>query len=134
MFVFVIVIWISNVWYGCLIFVRIKFSWISLGFLSMIIYEVLYTWCLRLRGRYSLLKIIFGGVIIVLANKSITTRSFSLLSVSMMISSLNDYWKPLLNRVGSLSLSKFITRAMKWPTSLFIKKVNSQPGPANFGY
>ena len=28
-------------------FVRIKFSWISLGLLSMIIYEDLYTWCLR---------------------------------------------------------------------------------------
>ena len=25
----------------------IKFSWISLSFLYMIIYEVLYTWCLR---------------------------------------------------------------------------------------
>ena len=40
---------------------------------------------LRLRGRYSLSKIIFGGVIIVLANKSITTCSFILLSVSVMI-------------------------------------------------
>ena len=40
---------------------------------------------LRLRGKYSLLKIIFGGVIIVLANKSITTCSFTLLSVSVMI-------------------------------------------------
>ena len=40
---------------------------------------------LRLRGRYSLFKFIFGGVIIVLANKSITTRSFILLSVSVMI-------------------------------------------------
>ena len=28
-------------------FVGIKFSWISLGVLYMIIYEVLYTWCLR---------------------------------------------------------------------------------------
>ena len=46
---------------------------------------------LRLRGRYSLFKIIFGGVIIVLPNKSITTCSFTLLSVSVMISSLNDY-------------------------------------------
>ena len=46
---------------------------------------------LRLWGRYSLFKIIFGGVIIILANKSITTRNFTLLSVSVMISSLNDY-------------------------------------------
>ena len=40
---------------------------------------------LRLRGRYSLFKNIFGGVIIVLVDKSITTRSFTLLSVSVMI-------------------------------------------------
>ena len=88
-------------------------------------------WQLRLQGRYSLFKI---GVIIALANKSINTCSFSLLSVSVMISNLNDYWKPLLNRVGSLSLLKFITFTMKWSTSLFIKKVNSQPSPATFGY
>ena len=49
------------------------------------------TFALRLRGRYSLFKIIFGGVIIVLANKSITTCSFTLLSVSVMIGSLSDY-------------------------------------------
>ena len=29
-------------------FVGSKFSWISLSFLSMIIYEVLYTWCLSI--------------------------------------------------------------------------------------
>ena len=46
---------------------------------------------LRLLGRYSLFKVIFGGVIIVLANKSITTRSFILLSASVMMLSLNDY-------------------------------------------
>ena len=46
---------------------------------------------LRLRGRYSLFKNIFGGMIIVLANESITMHSFSLLSVSVMISSLNYY-------------------------------------------
>ena len=40
---------------------------------------------LRLRDRYSLFKIIFGGVIIVLANKSIMTRSLTLLSVSVII-------------------------------------------------
>ena len=40
---------------------------------------------LRLRDRYSLFKIIFGGVIIVLANKSITTGSLTLLSVTVII-------------------------------------------------
>ena len=33
--------------YSCLLFVGMKFMWIALGFLSVIIYEVLYTWCLR---------------------------------------------------------------------------------------
>ena len=47
--------------------------------------------CLRLLGRYLLFKINFGGVIIVLANKSITIPKFTLLSVSMMISSLSSY-------------------------------------------
>ena len=46
-----------------------------------------------------------------LANKSITGHDFTLWSVSVMISSLNDYRQQLLNRVGSLSLSKFTTRA-----------------------
>ena len=43
---------------------------------------------LKLWGRYLLFKIIFGvfgGVIIVLDNKSIMMRSFTLLSVSVMI-------------------------------------------------
>ena len=40
---------------------------------------------LKLRDMYSIFKIIFGGVIIVLTNKSITTRSFTLLSVLVMI-------------------------------------------------
>ena len=39
----------------------------------------------RLQGRYSLLIIIFGDVIIVLAEKSIATCSFTLLSISVMI-------------------------------------------------
>ena len=34
---------------------------------------------------------VFGGVMIVLANKSIMTHSFALLSVLVMISSLNYY-------------------------------------------
>ena len=46
-----------------------------------------------------------------LANKSITTYGFTSWSVSVMISSLNDYRKPVLNRVGSLSLAKITTRA-----------------------
>ena len=46
-----------------------------------------------------------------LANKSITTHGFTSWSVSVMISSLNDYRKPLLNRAGSLSLAKITTRA-----------------------
>ena len=40
---------------------------------------------LRLWDRYSLFTIIFGGVIIVLANKSIMTCSLTLLSVSVII-------------------------------------------------
>ena len=48
------------------------------------------------------------------------------------ISSLNNYWKPLLNHVGIPSLSRLTTCAMNWPTPPFIKKVNSQPSPANF--
>ena len=55
---------------------------IALNFYGLSIYRKA---ALRLQGRYSLFKIIFGGVIIVLANKSITTRSFTLLSVSVMI-------------------------------------------------
>ena len=31
---------INDIWYNCLIFMEIKFWWISLGFLSVIIYEV----------------------------------------------------------------------------------------------
>ena len=36
-----------TVQYGYLIFVEIKFLWISLGFISTIINEVSYIWCLR---------------------------------------------------------------------------------------
>ena len=46
-----------------------------------------------------------------LANKSITTNGFTSWSVSVMISSLNDYRKPVLNRADSLSLAKITTRA-----------------------
>ena len=53
-----------------------------------------------------ILNVIYGGVINVLVNKSIMTNSFTSRSVSVMISS-HDYRKPLLNRVGGLSLAKF---------------------------
>ena len=46
-----------------------------------------------------------------LANKSITTNGFTSWSVSVMISSLKDYRKPVLNRADSLSLAKITTRA-----------------------
>ena len=46
-FIIVIYIQISSVWYGCLIFVGMKYLWILLGFLPIIIYQVLYTWCLK---------------------------------------------------------------------------------------
>ena len=68
---------------------------------------------LRLRGRRLKVNIIFVGVIIALANKSITTNGFTSWSVSVMISSLNDYRKQLLNYVGSLSLSIITTRAIE---------------------
>ena len=68
--------------------------------MANILYLLVYTYIpsnhrglllLRLQGGYSLFKIIFGDMIIVLANKSVTTRSFTLLSVSVITSSLNDY-------------------------------------------
>ena len=68
---------------------------------------------LRLRGRRLKVNIIFVSVIIALANESITTNGFTSWSVSVMISSLNDYRKPLLNYVGSLSLSNITTRAIE---------------------
>ena len=48
-----------------------------------------------------------------LANKSIMMCGFTSWSVSVMISSLNDYRKPLLKDVGSLSLSKITTCAIE---------------------
>ena len=52
----------------------------------------------------------FGGVVSVLVNESIMTHGFTSWSVSVIISSVNDYRKPVLNRVGSLSLAKITTR------------------------
>ena len=52
-------------------------------------------------------------MIIALVNKSITANGFTSWSVSVMISSLNDYKKPLLNYVGSLSLLNITTRTIE---------------------
>ena len=56
---------------------------------------------LRLRGRHLKVNIIFVGMIIALANESVLTIGFTSWSVSVMISSLNDYRKPLLNLCGN---------------------------------
>ena len=42
--------------------------------------------------------------------------------------------KTTLNRVGSLSCSKFTTRAIKMPTTLLIKNANFQPSSASLTY
>ena len=68
---------------------------------------------LRLRGRRLKVNIIFVNVIIALVNRFVTTNGFTSWSVSVMISSLNDYRKPLLNYVRSLSLSNITTRAIE---------------------
>ena len=65
-----------------------------------------------------------------LANKSITTHGFTSWSVSVMISNLNDYRKPVFNRAGSLYLSQKLSHAQ---LKLFIKNEISQPSSANFG-
>ena len=66
-----------------------------------------------LQGRRLKVNIIFVGVIIALANESVTMNGFTSWSVSVMISSLNDHRKPLLNYVGSLSLSNITTCAIE---------------------
>ena len=68
---------------------------------------------LRLRGRHLVFNIIFGDVIIVLANRSITTCGITSLSVSLTMSSLKLYQKLLLSCVGILSLSKFTACTIK---------------------
>ena len=74
----------------------------------------LFSRCLRLRGRRLKVNIIFVGVIIALANKSITTNGFTSWSISVMISSLNDYRKPLLNMWEAYpSLLNITTRAIE---------------------
>ena len=68
---------------------------------------------LRLRGRHLKVNIIFVGVIIALANESVTMNGFTSWLVSVMISSLKHHRKPLLNYVGSLSLSNITTHAIE---------------------
>ena len=46
---------------------------------------------IKVTGRLLSFKIIFDGIIIILPNKSIMMHRFTLLSVSEMISGLNDY-------------------------------------------
>ena len=82
-------------------------------YMFLVLQNSLYQCCLRLRGRHLKVNIIFVGVIIALANKSITTNGFTSWSISVMISSLNDYRKPLLNYVGSLSLLNITTCAIE---------------------
>ena len=53
--------------------------------------------------RYALnIEYYFGGMINILSNKSIMTSGFTSFSVSVMNSSVNDYRKPLLNRMESI--------------------------------
>ena len=59
-----------------------------------------------------ILNIIFSGVIVILAYKSMITFRFTLWLLSVMNNSIKDYYKPLLNLVGSLCSSKFTTRAI----------------------
>ena len=81
-----------------------------------------------------ILNIIFSGVIVILAYKSAITFRFTLWLLSVMNKSIKDWYKPLLNLVGSLCSSKFTTRAIVIPASLFIKKVDFQLSLANLTY
>ena len=73
-------------------------------------------------------------MIVILAYKSAITFHFTLWLLSMMNNSIKDYYKPLLNLVGSLCSSKFTTHAIVIPASLFIKKADFQPSFANLTY
>ena len=64
---------------------------------------------LRLRVMRLILNVIFSGVIVILAYKFTITFRFTLWLLSVMNNSIKDYYKPLLNLVGSLCSS---TRAM----------------------
>ena len=72
---------------------------------------------LRLRSRRLKVNIIFAGMIIVLANKSIKTNGFT----SWSVSSLSGYRKPLLNCVGSLSPSNNTTYTIDMTGSIHQK-------------
>ena len=78
-----------------------------------------------------ILNIIFSGVIVILAYKSMITFCFTLWLLSVMNKSIKD---PLLNLMGSLCSSKFTTSTIVIPASLFIKKANCQLSLANFTY
>ena len=81
-----------------------------------------------------ILNIIFSGVIVILAYKSTITFLFTLWLLSVMNKSVKDYYKPLLNVVGSLCSSKFTTRAIVIQASLFIKKADFPLSFANLTY
>ena len=81
-----------------------------------------------------IMNIIFSGVIVILAYKSTITFRFTLWLLSVINNSIKDYYKPLLNLVGSLCCSKLTTRAIVIPASLFIKKADFQPSFANLTY
>ena len=49
-------------------------------------------------------------------------------------SSLNDYEKPFVNHVGSLSVLKYITYAIELTNFTINQKANSKPNSANFSY
>ena len=78
-----------------------------------------------------ILNIIFSGMIVILAYKSF---HFTLWLLSVVNNSIKDYYKPLLNLVGSLCFSKFTTRAIVIQVSLFIKKADFQLSLANLTY
>ena len=73
-------------------------------------------------------------MLIVFTNKPITTHIFGSWSISVMILSINDCRKSLLNHAQSLSLSKLTTCTIEVTSSLSVKKANSQPSPASFSY
>ena len=81
-----------------------------------------------------ILNIIFSGMIVILAHKSAITFRFTLWLLSVMNKSIKDWYKPLLNLVGSLCFSKFTTHSIVIPASLFIKKVDFQLSLANLTY
>ena len=89
---------------------------------------------LRLRDTQLKLWIIFGGTIIVLANKSTLMHGFASWSVSVMNLGISDYRKPRLNCVGRLSPLKLTTHAIEMNTYLFAKNDDFQQRSGNYSY